>query len=171
MYNDDSSIYFFHPIKKFFNDNEDSMENINENQNEEILFKPNCYFENLKDKTLANNVPKEILTKATNYDEKHDYFENHFLDNENSNCINEEKMIMNIQFGNKSTKTLGSGKYIHDKYSDDNLRRMSKHLVLKATQDFINGKINEKDRFPANREAVFTVLRSVVFSDDILIIL
>ena len=162
MYNDDSSKNCFHYIKKDFCDSEDSPENIYENQNEVILFKPNCYFENSKDKNVTNNAVKEILTKTTNYDEKTDnrqnYFEIHFSDNENSvyilpkdtmnnkNSTKEEKTIMKKQLGNKSGRTLGSGKYIHDKYSDDNLRRISKHLVLKTTQDFINSKIIEKYR-------------------------
>ena len=172
MYDDDTFICFLNNIKKDFYVSEDSAENINETQNDAKLFKTNCYFEESKDKNLSENVVKEILTIATNYEEKTDnkqnYFENSFLDNENpvyvlskdiinnKNNIKEEKMNKNKQLGNKSVGILASGKYIHDKYSDDNLRRLSKHLVLKTTQDFINCKIFEKYRGKIGR-GIFTL--------------
>ena len=51
----------------------------------------------------------------------------------------QDKKILNKKRGRK---TKGSSAGEHNKYSDDNLRRKVKHLVLKNTFDFINNKIS-----------------------------
>ena len=67
--------------------------------------------------------------------------ENSFFNNPktlNVITIDEEKN----ELGKKRNKTCVRGK-THDKFTDDNLRRKIKHLVLKSSFNFINKKIKE----------------------------
>ena len=48
--------------------------------------------------------------------------------------------MQKIYIGAKIKKSFEKGK--HNKYSDDNLRRKCKHLILKSMLDFINRKIS-----------------------------
>ena len=165
FYHEDSLISPLLSTKKGFFDYEDNSEENKEKERESNIFLPNNYRENSKDTNQSNAIIKEILTKATNYEEKTDnnqrMFENQFFGKENYlytlykntinnqnniNNINNEKEDINERIGKKRRRAKEKGNYIHNKFSDDNLRRVCKHLVLKNCQDFINDKISEKYR-------------------------
>ena len=71
---------------------------------------------------------------------------NVLLDNNfasSNNLINYETKITKKKSGRKRERT-EDDKCEHNKYSDDNIRRRSKHLVLKNLLEFINNQIYKK---------------------------
>ena len=88
-------------------------------------------------------------TRPTNYDNYHyDINDNMgqlnlLFDNNNNENNSINKLEDNtVLIGNKRKRKKNSGK--HDKYSDDNIRRTCKHIILNNLLDFINNKIKKK---------------------------
>ena len=90
---------------------------------------------------LFGSLSKEIMDKKNNKD-KINHFENDdevYYKKSNKNGKNEKKQTKFL--GRKKREEAGSS--VHNKFSDDNLRRKVKHLVLDNTFKFINGKIKK----------------------------
>ena len=101
-----------------------------------------------------NNALFGLPTKAT-MNEKENEEQNQDKEEDKMNFIKKEETYINypVEKDKKETKkksTLGrkrredSGSGEHNKFSDDNLRRKCKHLVLENIFNFINDKIKEK---------------------------
>ena len=90
---------------------------------------------NLKSDDLNNNTPKN--SSDIDLDETKDLIQGLISDLKSEN----EKDV-NILKRKRGRNGPGSTGGEHTKYSDDNLRRKCKHLVLKYTMDFINEKIS-----------------------------
>ena len=90
---------------------------------------------------LFGSLSKEIMDKKNNKD-KTNHFENDdevYYKKPNKDDKNEKKQTKFL--GRKKREEAGSS--VHNKFSDDNLRRKVKHLVLDNTFKFINGKIKK----------------------------
>ena len=90
---------------------------------------------------LFGSLSKEIMDKKNNKD-KTNHFENDdevYYKKPNKDDKNEKKQTKFL--GRKKREEAGSS--VHNKFSDDNLRRKVKHLVLDNTFKFINEKINK----------------------------
>ena len=108
------------PINKIINNN--SINLIEDKDNDEndktLLFKLNGL--NLTEQDFTNSFNLKELT-----DKKEE--------KENSSIVLKKK---------RGRKSKGDNEGEHNKYSDDNLRRKCKHLVLKYTKEYINEKIS-----------------------------
>jgi hypothetical protein len=102
--------------------------------------------------TNKNNALFGLPTRAT-LNEKE--IQDKDKDEDKMNLIKQEEIYINLPVekdknGTKKKSSLGrkrredSGSGLHNKFSDDNLRRKIKHLVLDNTFNFINDKIYEK---------------------------
>ena len=90
---------------------------------------------------LFGSLSKEIMDKKNNKD-KTNHFENDdevYYKKPNKDDKNEKKQTKLL--GRKKREEAGSGE--HNKFSDDNLRRKVKHLVLDNIFKFINEKIKK----------------------------
>ena len=113
-----------------------------ESNNEEIIFEQDINNtiifskkSNLNSDCLENNTQKN--SSDIDLDETKDLIQGLLSDlkSENEKDVN----ILKRKRGRNGPGTTGGE---HTKYSDDNLRRKCKHLVLKYTMDFINEKIS-----------------------------
>ena len=123
-------------------------------KNKDELCVNNVSLNELKDHTNKNNLKHtEIPTDQTIYGEKKIHKYSNVINNIifNPNIIGKEEEIDVIeikeekkkpQFGRKKARSGEEGK--HNKFSDDNLRRKCKHIILNEILIFINGKIYEK---------------------------
>ena len=134
----DSSFY-----SEQFNNN---YNNNNYKNNDEEQEEFNLYFciPQPKDKQDKNNISNkktcDLSTKATNF--INPIIENNKLNLENevkNEEKNEEKKDTPKLLGRKSRKSNETGE--HNKFSDDNLRRKVKHIILDELMKFINNKI------------------------------
>lgn len=139
---DDSFNYYLVDIKKECDEYEYNLKDINDKQAEEIFYTPK-YYENPNEFKLSNDKLREVKTRATYFEDKLDNNLSNYI-NDGKNYINEVKTSLNKSLGKKRGRAIEIGDYDHNKFSDDNLRRLCKHLVLKYIQDFINNKIKEK---------------------------
>ena len=113
-----------------------------ESNNEEIIFEQDINNtiifskkSNLNSDCLENNTQKN--SSDIDLDETKDLIQGLISDLKSEN----EKDV-NILKRKRGRNGPGSTGGEHTKYSDDNLRRKCKHLVLKYTMDFINEKIS-----------------------------
>ena len=139
---DDSFNYYLVDIKKECDQYEYNLKDINDKQAEEIFYTPK-YYENPNEFKLSNDKLREVKTRATYFEDKLDNNLSNYI-NAGQNNKNEIETSLNKSLGKKKGRATEIGNYNHNRYSDDNLRRMCKHLVLKYIQDFINNKIKEK---------------------------
>ena len=139
---DDSFNYYLVDIKKECDQYEYNLKDINDKQAEEIFYTPK-YYENLNEFKLSNDKLREVKTRATYFEDKLDNNLSNYI-NDGQNNKNEIETSLNKTKKKKKGRATEIGNYNHNRYSDDNLRRMCKHLVLKYIQDFINNKIKEK---------------------------
>ena len=108
-------------------------------------------FDNSKDekKTEATNYEDNLLykenIKESENEEKNNYFKNNYFENDYHIFPREKKdnVIKKMPLGKKRGRQSIGGDGEHNKFSDDNLRRKCKHLVLKTVFSFINKKIIE----------------------------
>ena len=98
-----------------------------------------------KEDTIKFQNHDEFSTKPTNFEDiNNNMIQLNLIYN---NLINKKENIILNNFeekaliGNKRER-IKSGK--HSKYSDDNIRRTCKHIILTNLRDFINKKISEK---------------------------
>ena len=119
-------------------------------------------FNNNLETDLKTNLKEEkiIITKRINNEYKIENIHNFFIFNhrpialsnninEKSIKIDENNIIESKKRGRKRKKTEinednEQDKKKHDKYSDDNMRKKCKNIILKYTLQFINKKIKEK---------------------------
>jgi hypothetical protein len=101
-----------------------------------------------KDKQDKNNISNkktcDLSTKATNFinpiiENNKLNLENEVKNEEKNEDKNEEKKDAPKLLGRKSRKSNETGE--HNKFSDDNLRRKVKHIILDELMKFINNKI------------------------------
>ena len=90
------------------------------NKNDQYLYKINKNYQDLQDRINNDTKNIDIFTHKTNI-------------NENDDSTFTKK---------KRERLKKSG--AHNKFSDDNLRRKCKHLILKTTLDYINAQILQK---------------------------
>ena len=139
-----SNIFIYQPNDYF---NQDEYLNNSDNYNDDNIYYVNE--EKTKEKTkgedLNKNEQKKNIDSNKNVDSnKNDNLNLPDLINDNLPSMNLSEIIeknKNEQkkCGRKRTRT--SEKSAHTKYSDDNIRRKCKHLVLKSLLEFINEKI------------------------------
>ena len=139
-----SNIFIYQPNDYF---NQDEYLNNSDNYNDDNIYYVNE--EKTKEKTkgedLNKNEQKKNIDSNKNVDSnKNDNLNLPDLINDNLPPMNLSEIIeknKNEQkkCGRKRTRT--SEKSAHTKYSDDNIRRKCKHLVLKSLLEFINEKI------------------------------
>ena len=144
----------------FYNSLQDDINNLNEsfvypnndNKNEEDRNKQSTEAESKKNSEKAENTEEsptdntEIKTKekeiiSNNCQTPINYLTLNMIDLKIDDEESKEKG-KNMLKKKRGRKIKGSGSGEHNKYSDDNLRRKVKHLVLKNTFDFINDKIS-----------------------------
>ena len=98
-----------------------------------------------KDDTIRFPNHDEFSIKPYNFDDinnntgQFNLIYNNINNEKENNNIN--KLEDNVLIGNKRER-IKSGK--HNKYSDDNIRRTCKHIILTNLLDFINKKISEQ---------------------------
>ena len=120
------------------------MDSINNEEISPFDFNKPCY-----NNANGNNILFGLTTRATDKDKDKD------KDEDKMNLINQEETYIKFplekdknetkkksSLGRKRREDSGIGE--HNKFSDDNLRRKCKHLVLENTFNFINDKIYEK---------------------------
>ena len=127
--------------------------NFNIIKGKDELFVNNVYLNESKVPKNENNLThNEIPTDQTIYGIKKVNKINNIINTPNINGKEEEIDIIEIkeekslekkkpQFGRKRARSGEEGK--HNKFSDDNLRRKCKHILLNEILIFINHKINE----------------------------
>ena len=98
-----------------------------EKTEKEIKSKKGKTIEKEKEKEKEKFVPKFNITHENN--------------TANNNEVNEDFTLILKKKRGRVKK--GKSEIIHNKYSDDNLRRKCKHLVLQKVMKFINNKISE----------------------------
>ena len=86
-----------------------------------------------KEKTIEKEKEKEKFVPKFNI--------THENNTANNNEVNEDFTLILKKKRGRVKK--GKSEIIHNKYSDDNLRRKCKHLVLQKVMKFINNKISE----------------------------
>ena len=103
-----------------------------ENENEDVHY-------NKKSGDFSGKLP--IFEKPTNFCSKDEPPKE--LENENDNILKCPVMSPKKKCGRKRKRDDDAmeEKVEHNKFSDDNVRRRCKHLVLKNSMDFINGSI------------------------------
>ena len=117
-------------------------------------------FFNTSDNYLNYNMQQEGLFSPENENSQNQEFErqNLSLNSENivhvQNSLNNERtddktknlFVTHKKLGRKRKLSLGDdNNHSHNKYSDDNIRRKIKHLVIKSFQEFLNNLINKMD--------------------------
>ena len=92
-------------------------------QTEMISNEENYYQEKKETNLNSNEVPQKKIYFKTN----------------NNQSVNASKSFKKLGRKRKSDNAKGE----HNKFSDDNMRRKIKHVVLKSLMEFINNKIKE----------------------------
>ena len=141
-YDNDKQVFAFSPMNNF-TDLDISEENFSYD------FNKSCY-----NNINRNNILFVLPTRAT-MNEKGDENEDQVKEEDKMDLIKQEETYINYpvekdkietkkksSLGRKRREDSGSGE--HNKFSEDNLRRKCKHLVLDNTFNFINDKIKEK---------------------------
>ena len=129
-----------HDSKENDNSTENKDNNVNVNSDNKKSFKIRIEIEETKVTTAIKNN-SAINTKT---EPKFKIIpENNNINNENTLNIlkNEENQVLKKKRGRESKKEIVED--VHTKYSDDNVRRKCKHIVLSNLMKFINNKINE----------------------------
>ena len=156
-YNDNFQIYYEEDIfEQKEREEEYTIRNeIKYNDNSKNITKLNSKFDEKKTKSTDNTIPKEqknickdiLIDNEEKYNcNKNKYFENDYYyiflkDKKNNEKIKLKEIKSNLMPLGKKRGRSGTGDGEHNKYSDDNLRRKCKHLILKCVFDFINKKI------------------------------
>ena len=96
--------------------------------------------EKTRAKTNKEDYQNEKCKKNKNLDMNNMIYYNNVL----INIQNEETKNTKKKCGRKRLRTDDNNKSEHNKFSDDNIRRKCKHLVLKYTLEFINNQIKRK---------------------------
>ena len=145
-YNDKEDSTFF--LNKFYNNKVQSEYNNDEDiftsDNKDYIINP-IITPNLDKiwEIYANDgkLVKEKKLKKNNLDNKNslDNFENNQLSKKCNNI--KQNIKIKKKSGRKRQRTDEDVFKEHNKFTDDNMRRKCKHLVLKSTQEFINEKI------------------------------
>lgn len=118
-----------------------NINNGNNNENNKESFKIKIIIEDSNEKSTNEKTEKEIEQKTEKKEKqkKMIYTPKFKITNDNES---DEDLIPKLKKKRGRTKR-GDSKITHDKYSDDNLRRKCKHLVLQNVMKFINEKIEE----------------------------
>lgn len=118
-----------------------NINNGNDNENNKESFKIKIIIEDSNEKSTNEKTEKEIEQKTEKKEKqkKMIYTPKFKITNDNES---DEDLIPKLKKKRGRTKR-GDSKITHDKYSDDNLRRKCKHLVLQNVMKFINEKIEE----------------------------
>lgn len=129
----------------------------NDNKNEEDRNKQTTEAESKKNAEKTENIEESptdntgIKTKEKEKESVSNNFQTPITNNYDFTLKMIDIKVNDEEFNQKGNEMLkkkrgrkvkGSSSGEHNKYSDDNLRRKVKHLVLKNTSDFINNKIS-----------------------------
>lgn len=133
--------YSFHDINEmnneeydkifYFNNNKNFQEEESEEKNANLYFNtPAEIISSIKNKNIKNisDLPTKVTLQENLY--------------ANNNKEPQENSNNNDLLGKKQNRTKKTGN--HNKYTDDNLRRKCKHIVLSNTFNFINEIIKKK---------------------------
>lgn len=136
----------------YIHNNEVNIENEEEFKDEKLYFLPNLKKDSEINNNEINKKTTEISTKPTNmksnFQNQNLNVDNDFYSkleskieekNENKKKIKDETLLKKKR-GRPNPNTSGE----HNKFSDDNVRRKCKHILIKNLIDFINFKIEEK---------------------------
>ena len=91
----------------------------------------------IKEKTINNKKDFNLEEE----EKKEDYI-NKNIDEINKKDEIQEKEVINL--GKKRKRERKGSTGVHNKFSDDNVRRKIKHIIIDNLKDFINGKIKDK---------------------------
>ena len=146
--------YLPYSFEQFDNEKEESIFEMEENKsdkNESIFLKLNNQNNNMNKNTKEINLESLKIEKTTL--EKTKLVENLFQPNIYINLnisepiepISEKKFLQKKRGRKSKSEKNNEENGEHNKYSNDNMQRKIKHLIIKNTQDLINYNISEKD--------------------------
>lgn len=150
----DNEEYLPYSFEQFDQEKEESIFEMEENKsdkNESIFLKLNNQNNNMNKNTKEINLESLKIEKTTL--EKTKLVENLFQPNVYINLnisepiepISEKKFLQKKRGRKSKSEKNNEENGEHNKYSNDNMQRKIKHLIIKNTQDLINYNISEKD--------------------------
>ena len=150
----DNEEYLPYSFEQFDQEKEESIFEMEENKsdkNESIFLKLNNQNNNMNKNTKEINLESLKIEKTTL--EKTKLVENLVQPNIYINLniskpiepISEKKFLQKKRGRKSKSEKIIEEKGEHNKYSNDNMQRKIKHLIIKNTQDLINYNIAEKD--------------------------
>ena len=150
----DNEEYLPYSFEQFDQEKEESIFEMEENKsdkNESIFLKFNNQNNNMNKNTKEINLESLKIEKTTL--EKTKLVENLVQPNiyinlnisEHIEPISEKKFLQKKRGRKSKSEKNNEENGEHNKYSNDNMQRKIKHLIIKNTQDLINYNISEKD--------------------------
>ena len=150
----DNEEYLPYSFEQFDQEKEESIFEMEENKsdkNESIFLKLNNQNNNMNKNTKEINLESLKIEKTTL--EKTKLVENLLQPNiyinlnisEHIEPISEKKFLQKKRGRKSKSEKNNEENGEHNKYSNDNMQRKIKHLIIKNTQDLINYNISEKD--------------------------
>jgi hypothetical protein len=150
----DNEEYLPYSFEQFDQEKEESIFEMEENKsdkNESIFLKLNNQNNNINKNIKDINLESLKIEKTTL--EKTKLVENLFQPNiyinlnisEHIEPISEKKFLQKKRGRKSKSEKNNEENGEHNKYSNDNMQRKIKHLIIKNTQDLINYNISEKD--------------------------
>ena len=150
----DNEEYLPYSFEQFDQEKEESIFEMEENKsdkNESIFLKLNNQNNNINKNIKEINLESSKIEKTTL--EKTKLVENLFQPNLYINLnisepiepISEKKFLQKKRGRKSKSEKNNEENGEHNKYSNDNMQRKIKHLIIKNTQDLINYNISEKD--------------------------
>jgi len=122
-------------------ENKDNNEIVDDNKKKSLIIKTELRENNVSteaENNSENKIKAEIESKLVETP-KNTVINN---ENETNNLKNEDNQVLKKKRGRTTKKE--NKEEAHTKYSDDNVRRKCKHIVIQNLMDFINKKISEK---------------------------
>ena len=143
--------YLPYSFEQFDHEKEESIFEMEENKsdkNESIFLKLNNQNNNMNKNTKEINLESLKIEKTTL--EKTKLVENLFqpniyINHDISEPISEKKFLQKKRGRKSKSEKNNEENGEHNKYSNDNMQRKIKRLIIKNTQDLINYNISEKD--------------------------
>ena len=147
-YNQESQI-FHHLEEELDNKNEENYTDLQENEkdcNNHQIFKNNKNIKEEDNCCQKTDTETKKIEAQTNLEKKETIIpkEENLKVEITEEDINKLKNDLTQPLKKKRGRTkTGNSELTHNRFSDDNLRRKCKHIVLQITMDFINEKISE----------------------------
>jgi len=147
-YNQESQI-FHHLEEELDNKNEENYTDLQENENDcnnHQIFKNNKNIKEEDNCGQKTDTETKKIEAQTNLEKKETIIpkEENLKVEITEEDINKLKNDLTQPLKKKRGRTkTGNNELTHNRFSDDNLRRKCKHIVLQNTMDFINKKISE----------------------------